>query len=92
MTYKEKTNDIKKGTKIRTKQLGVSVSGVMMDNLKGNTRLIKTFGSEVGLFDEIGSVYATDIIMAVTSDGVWEDVEHTDKQIKSIKMREQFGF
>ena len=87
-----KTNDIKKGTKIRTKQLGVSVSGVMMDNLKGNTRLIKTNGSEVGLFDEMGSVYATDIIMAENSEGIWEDVEYTDKQIASIKMREQFGF
>jgi len=87
-----KTNDIKKGTEIKTKQLGVAVSGVMMDNLKGNTRMIKTNGSEVGMFDEIGSVYATDIIMAVNSDGVWEDVEYTDKQIKSIKMREQFGF
>ena len=86
-----KTNDIKKGTEIRTKQLGVSVSGVMMDSLKGNTRLIKTFGSEVGMFDEVGSVYATDIIMAVNSEGVWEDVELTDKQLKSITMREQFG-
>tara|TARA_Y100001951_G_scaffold97572_1_gene97428 strand:+ start:292 stop:558 length:267 start_codon:yes stop_codon:yes gene_type:complete len=86
-----KTNDIKKGTNIRTKQLGVSVSGVMMDSLKGNTRLIKTFGSEVGLFDEIGSVYATDIILVENSDGVWEDVEHTDKQLKAIEMREQFG-
>ena len=87
-----KTNDIKKGTKIRTKQLGVSVSGVMMDNLKGDTRLIKTFGSEVGLFDEIGSVYATDIIMAENSEGICEDVEYTDKQMHSIQMREQFGF
>ena len=87
-----KTNDIKKGTNIRTKQLGVSVNGVMMDSLKGNTRLIKTFGSEIGLFDEIGSVYSTDIIMAENSDGVWEDVEHTDKQLKAIEMREQFGF
>ena len=86
-----KTNDIKKGTKIRTKQLGVSVSGVMMDSLKGNTRLIKTFGSEVGLFDEVGSVYATDITMAENSEGIWEDVEYTDKQRKSVIMREQFG-
>jgi hypothetical protein len=86
-----KTNDIKKGTMIKTKQLGVSVSGVMMDSLKGGTRLIKTFGSEVGMFDEIGSVYATDIIMAENSEGVWEDVEHTDKQLKAIEMREQFG-
>ena len=86
------TNDIKKGSKIRTKQLGVTVSGVMMDNMKGNTRLIETFGSEVGLFDEIGSVYATDIVMAENSEGIWEDVEYTDKQIKSIQTREQFGF
>ena len=87
-----KTNDIKKGTNIRTKQLGVSVSGIMMDNARGNTRLIKTFGSEIGMFDEIGSVYATDIVMAENSEGLWEDVEYTDKQIQSIKMREQFGF
>ena len=87
-----KTNDIKKGTEIRTKQLGVSVSGVMMDSLKGNTRLIKTFGSEIGMFDEVGSVYATDIIMAVNSEGVWEDVEHTDKQAKSADFRRLAGF
>ena len=87
-----KTNDIKKYTKIRTKQLGVIVGGIMMDNMRGNTRLIETFGSEVGLFDEIGSVYATDIVMAENSEGIWEDVEYTDKQIKSIKTREQLGF
>ena len=87
-----KTNEIKKGTNIRTKQLGVIVSGIMMDNMKGNTRLIKTFGSEVGLFDEVGSVYSTDITMAENSEGVWEDVELTEKQLKSITMREQLGF
>ena len=63
-----------------------------MDSLKGNTRLIKTFGSEVGLFDEVGSVYATDIIMAVNSEGVWEDVEHTDKQGKDADFRRLAGF
>ena len=87
-----KTNDIKKEKEIKTKQLGVSVSGVMMDSLKGNTRLIKTFGSEIGMFDEVGSVYATDIIMAVNSEGVWEDVEHTDKQAKSADFRRLAGF
>ena len=87
-----KTNDIKKGTNIKTKQLGVSVSGVMMDSLKGNTRLIKTFGSEIGLFDEIGSVYSTDIIMAENSDGVWEDIDHTDKQSKDADFRRLAGF
>ena len=70
-----KTNDIKEGTKIRTKQLGVTVSGVMMDNLKGNTRLIKTNGSEVGMFDEHGSIYANQIT-EVERDGTWHEVNH----------------
>ena len=87
-----KTNDIKKGTEIKTKQLGVAVSGVMMDSLKGNTRLIKTNGSEVGLFDEVGSVYATDIILAKNDKGEWEEVEHTDKQTKNADFRSAAGF
>ena len=87
-----KTNDIKKGTEIKTKQLGVAVSGVMMDNLKGNTRMIKTHGSEVGLFDEMGSVYATDIILVKNSNGMWEDVEHTDKQTQAESFRSAAGF
>ena len=87
-----KTNDIKKGTEIKTKQLGFPVSGVMMDSKKGNTRMIKTNGSEVGMFDEMGSVYATDIIAAKNSDGVWEDVEHTDKQSKDADLRRLAGF
>ena len=87
-----KTNDIKKGTEIRTKQLGVSVSGIMMDNLRGNTRLIKTHGSEIGMFDEVGSVYATDIISAKDSDGNWVDIEHTVKQLNAKNMRGMFGF
>ena len=86
-----KTNDIKKGTMIKTKQLGAIVNGIMMDSLKGNTRLIETFGSEVGLFDEMGSVYATDIVSARNSEGDWEEVEHTNKQLESVSMREQFG-
>ena len=63
-----------------------------MDNLKGNTRLIKTHGSEVGLFDEMGSVYATDIILAKNSDGMWVDVEHTDKQTQAESFRSAAGF
>ena len=63
-----------------------------MDSLKGNTRLIKTHGSKVGLFDEIGSVYATDIIAAKNSDGEWEEVEHTDKQGKDADFRRLAGF
>ena len=77
-----KTNDIKKGMKIRTKQLGTPISGTMEDNLKGNTRLIKTNGSEIGMFDEYGSVYVWDIV-EVEVDGIWERVELTDKQKKA---------
>ena len=77
-----KTNDIKKGTPIITKQLGGrQVSGTMEDNLRGNTRFIHTKGSEIGLFDEMGSVYAWDIVSAKV-DGIFVPVELTDKQIK----------
>ena len=75
------TNEIKKGTRVRTVQLGTPVSGVMMDNLKGNTRLIDTKGSEVGLFDEMGSVYSHDIVSAEV-DGEWKEIEHTPAQLK----------
>jgi len=75
------TNDIKKGTKVLSVQLGVPVSGIMMDNKKGNTRLIDVKGSEVGLFDEMGSVYAHDIIEAKIDDA-WIPVTHTEAQLK----------
>ena len=75
------TNDIKKGMRVRTTQLGAPVTGVMLDSLKGNTRLIETKGSEVGLFDEMGSVYAYDIVAAEV-DGEGIPIEHTEKQLK----------
>ena len=75
------TNEIKKGMKVRTVQLGTPITGEMLDNLKGNTRLIKTNGSEIGMFDEMGSVYAYDIVAAEV-DGEWVNVEHTEKQLK----------
>ena len=75
-----KTNEIKKGMRIKSKQLGVNVTGVMMDNKKGNTRMVETHGTEVGLFDEIGSIYSHDIVL-VEIDGAWETVEHTDAQL-----------
>ena len=75
------TNEIKKGMKIKSVQLGVPVTGIMLDNKKGNTRLVDVKGSEVGFFDEMGSVYANDIVK-VKVDDVWVDVEHTEKQLK----------
>ena len=76
-----KTNEIKKGMKIKSAQLGTLVTGIMMDNMKGDTRMIDTKGSEIGLFDEIGSVYSHDIVEVEVVDR-WFKVEHTDKQLK----------
>jgi len=86
-----KTNDIKKGTKIKSVQLGLSVSGIMADNKKGNTRLVDVKGSEVGLFDEMGSVYSHDIILAEI-DGVWKSVEHTEKQLNLKRQLKSMGW
>jgi len=79
-----KTNDIKKGMEIKTDQLGRLISGTMEDNRKGNTRLINTKGSEIGMFDEMGSVYAWNI-KSVKIGGAWERVELTDKQVNDQK-------
>jgi len=67
--------------RIKSVQLGAPVTGIMMDNMRGNTRMIFTKGSEVGLFDETGSIYAHDIVAVETKDG-WVEVEHTDKQLE----------
>ena len=77
-----KTNDIKKGMQIKSVQLGPPVTGTMMDNLRGNTRLIAVKGTEVGLFDETGSVYSHDIVLVQDEDGAWQNVEHTTAQLE----------
>ena len=75
-----KTNEIKKGMKIKSVQLGTPVTGIMMDNMKGNTRMVDVKGSDIGMFDEMGSVYSHDITQ-VEVDGEWKDIEHTEKQL-----------
>ena len=85
------TNEIKKGMKIKSVQLGTPVTGIMLDNAKGNTRLVDVKGSEVGMFDEMGSIYAHDIIL-VEVDGNWLEVEHTEKQLKLEKQLANIGF
>ena len=86
-----KTNDIKKGIKIKSVQLCVPVTGIMLDNKKGNTRLVDVKGSEVGLFDEMGSIYSHDIILAEI-DGVWKSVEHTEKQLNLKRQLNSMGW
>ena len=85
------TNEIKKGMRIKSVQLGVPVTGIMLDNKKGNTRLVDVKGSEVGMFDEMGSVYSHDIIL-VEVDGNWVEVEHTEKQLKLKKSLANMGW
>ena len=85
------TNEIKKGMKIKSVQLGVPVTGIMLDNKKGNTRLVDVKGSEVGMFDEMGSIYSHDIIV-VEVDGNWVDVTHTEKQLKLKQSLSSIGW
>ena len=85
-----RTKDVRKGMKVKTTQLGLPISGVMMDSY-GNrkTRLIDTKGTEVGLFDEIGSVYSYDIYYAKDKEG-WHKIEHTEKEMKMKKDIEEW--
>ena len=86
-----KTNEIKKGMKIKVSLLGMPVTGIMMDNMKGNTRLVDVKGSEIKLFDEMGSVYSHDISM-VEVEEKWIRVEHTDNQMKLKQKVAALGF
>ena len=63
----ENLETIKKGTKLITKQLGVPTNAVAMESIKQGRGLKKVLlvdvkGSEIGLFDEIGSIYVDDIV------------------------------
>ena len=86
-----KTNEIKKGMKIKSTQLGTPVTGIMMDNMRGDTRLVDVKGSEIGMFDEMGSVYSHDIVQ-VEVDGEWKDVEYTENQRKLKSQVSQMGW
>jgi len=85
-----KTNDIKKGTEVITNQLGSNVTGIMQDNMRGNTRIIETHCSEIGMFDETGSIYAFNIVKAKNDRDEWEMVEHTPAQLKLKSKVAQF--
>ena len=86
-----KTNEIKKGMKIKSTQLGTPVTGIMMDNMKGNTRMVDVKGSEIGMFDEMGSIYSHDIIQ-VEVDGEWKNIEHTKAQLELKSQVSQMGW
>jgi len=73
-----KTNDIKKGDRI---QLRNGWYATMYDNKRGNIRMAEV----EGIYTEISSVYAHNIVMAKV-DGEWQQVEHTKQQKKMRAM------
>ena len=70
--------DLKKKDQVKTTQLGQPISGKLLESPKqgrGLKRaiLIWTKGSEIGMFDESGSVYAHQV-QHVLRDGDWHEV------------------
>jgi|TARA_R100000353_G_scaffold127106_2_gene90235 hypothetical protein len=66
----DKFKSIKKGTKLITGQLGIPTKATALESIKQGrgyktTILVDVKGSEVGFFDEIGSIYVTDILEVI---------------------------
>jgi len=79
-----KFSELKKGDKIMHSHLGTkpAVSGVIKESPKQgrgvkSTILVDVKGSEVGMFDEIGSIYSNEI-MEVERDGTWIRVDQNE--------------
>ena len=79
-----KFSELKKGDKIMHSHMGTSpaVSGIVMESPKQgrgvkSTILVNVKGSEVGMFDEIGSIYSNEI-MEVERDGSWQRVDQKE--------------
>jgi len=77
-------SELKKGDKIMHSHMGTSpaVSGIVMESPKQgrgvkSTILVDVKGSEVGMFDEIGSIYSNQV-MEVERDGAWLKVDQKE--------------
>ena len=79
------TNQLKKGDRIL---MSSGWYGTIMDNLKGNTRMVDV----EGFYRETGSVYSHDILFKIQEDGTQLKVEHTKKQLDLKKQVEAMGF
>ena len=76
--------DLKKKDQVRTTQLGAPITGKLLESPvqgKGVKRaiLIMSNGSEVGMFDDHGSVYAHDVA-EVKREGTWQQVTDQPKK------------
>ena len=79
-----KFSELKKGDRIMHSHLGSSpaVSGYIMESPRQgrgvkSTILVDVKGSEVGMFDEIGSIYSNQV-MEVERDGSWIRVDQKE--------------
>ena len=79
-----KFSELKKGDLIMHSHMGTSpaVSGIVMESPKQGrgvkkTLLVKVMGSEVGMFDEIGSIYSNEV-MEVERDDTWIRVDQKE--------------
>jgi len=79
-----KFSELKKGDKILHSHLGTTppVSGYIMESPRQgrgvkSTILVDVKGSEVGMFDEIGSIYSNQIMM-VKRDERWHKVDQKE--------------
>lgn len=84
MTSLVKTNDLKKGTRVK---LANGWYATLMDNARGNARM----ATVEGYYTETGSVYAHDIVEAYIGDD-WVRVSHTPKQEQVRNMVKTWGF
>ena len=74
-----KYKDLKKKDEVKTTQLGQPISGKLLESPKQgrglkSTILVWSKGSEIGFFDEAGSVYAHQVT-EVRRDGDWQQVK-----------------
>mgnify|MGYP005821042133 CR=1 FL=1 len=80
-----KYKDLKKNDEVKTTQLGAPVTGKLLESpVQGRgvkkTILIMSNGSEVGAFNDHGSVYAEDVY-EVKRDGIWQQVTDQPKNV-----------
>lgn len=78
--------DVRKGTRVVLRN---GWEAEVMDNLTNRaTRMCKVFGD----YEEMGSVYSTDIVSARMPDGIWHVVTHSPKALATAQARTAWGF
>ena len=87
--------DLKKKDEVKTTQLGTPITGKLLESPKQgrglkSTILIWTKGSEIGMFDEAGSVYAHQVTQ-VFRDKIWQQVTGQPKTQDQDAMLDQLA-